>query len=293
MRQKTLNVHVNGISSGKTRTSLSLKFDRADLPLADADELLCGASLELYVIPAKDVNGQQLAFEEKLGEKFPATCGRLSVSDAEISTSVHIADDQADLNALSRFKFKTCKITIKRTGNAAPEESEDPAQMTMEDAMPTAAAMGPPADFVDKELEKVAERGKRRGRPRKAAEPPADQPARPIQKKKKSEVTAAAATRIGFASGAHKLKIEATAGTGELYQWMLTGTPALMTAVTGGAVQTKSEREYREPEQAVRDGAMLVMKTARGEESVAEPSMKKILAELAADLDGFLKALAK
>lgn len=123
--KKTVKCTIKGVSSGKNKVSLGISIDRDQIDIADADALLTGASVDVELIPAKDVKGQKEMFDEKRGQDFTAECGGISVHTTYISASLKIDKSEADLNKLDEFSFKVAKAVISRTGDAKADAEED------------------------------------------------------------------------------------------------------------------------------------------------------------------------
>ena len=121
----TVKCTVKGVSSGKNKVSLGISIDRDQLDVIDADHLLTGASVDIELIPAKDVAGQKEMFDEKHAHDFTAECSGISVHTTYISASLKIDKADADLNKLDEFSFKVAKAVMSRTGDAKSDDDDD------------------------------------------------------------------------------------------------------------------------------------------------------------------------
>lgn len=119
VRSRMLKASIKGISLGKSKVTLGISIEREDLSLEVADAILTGASLDMRIIPAQDVDGQEMMFDEAAALDIDAECGSISVHETYISASLKIDKSGADLNALERFTFRVAKVRFSRTGDAA------------------------------------------------------------------------------------------------------------------------------------------------------------------------------
>lgn len=133
-KTRIIKCEIGGVSAKKHGYSLGVKFGRESVELSSADELFNGATLQCELIPGKDVDGQKMLFDEKYSEEFTAECKRLSASPTDISLSFHINSKGGGvtLSKLESFTFKTCKLKVKRTGDAKHSD-DDAATLPVDD----------------------------------------------------------------------------------------------------------------------------------------------------------------